>query len=305
MNMPRIAVLGSLNMDLVAVAPRIPRPGETVIGERFFRAAGGKGANQAYAAASLGGKVAMLGRVGRDDHGSQIIASLKAVGCDVTRIEYADTTTGVGAILVDQTGQNSIIVVPGANSRFLPQDLLRDQALLQDARLLLLQLEIPLDTVIAAAKAARRSGATVILDPAPAPTSLPSELLEHVDILTPNETEACRLLGRSASELNRQEAPAVASQLLKTGARTVILKLGAMGCLAADGTTITWIEAPKVNAVDSTAAGDVFNGALAVASSEGASLIEACRFAVRAAAISVTRYGAQPSMPTRAELEAL
>ncbi len=302
--MPRIAVVGSLNMDLVAVAPRIPRPGETVFGDRFFRAPGGKGANQAYAAASLGGKVAMFGRVGRDDHGREIIASLQAVGCDVSGIEYADTTTGVGAIFVGQTGENSIIVVSGANARFLPQDLLRDPDVLKDARFLLLQLEIPLDTVIMAAKSARRGGATVILDPAPAPASLPSELMEHVDILTPNETEACKLIGHSGGELNLREAPAVARQLLQAGARAVVLKLGAAGCLAADGTTTTRIDAPKVDAVDSTAAGDAFNGALAVASSEGASLVEACKFAVQAAAISVTRYGAQPAMPTRAELEA-
>jgi ribokinase len=297
-----IVVVGSLNMDIVAVAERLPRAGETILGTHFLKAAGGKGANQAYAAAVLGGSVAMVGCVGDDEHGRQLVAGLAAAGCDVSGVKSVDAVTGVAVILVSESGENSIVVVPGANARFDADRLEDAEHAMRDARFALLQLEIPLPTVIAAARMAKRRGATVILDPAPAPLDLAPELVRHVDILTPNESEALRLTGDKAAGLSLDEARALASRLLARGIEAVVLKLGARGCLVARKDERTFISAPRVDAIDTTAAGDVFNGALATANSEGASLVDACRFAVRAASLSVTRRGAQPSAPTRSEL---
>jgi ribokinase len=291
-------------MDIVAVAEHLPLPGETILGTHFLKAAGGKGANQAYAAAVLGGRVAMIGRVGNDEHGRQLVAGLASAGCDVSCVRQVDAATGVAVILVAESGENSIVVVPGANGSFHSSDFQRDEHALANARLALLQLEIPLATVTTAACSAKRFGATVILDPAPAPAELPPELRQHVDILTPNESEAIRLTGGEGAELSPDDARAVASRLLADGIATVIIKMGARGCLVARGEERSFLSAPKVDALDTTAAGDVFNGALAVACSEGAGLIEAARFAVRAASLSVTRRGAQPSAPKRAELAA-
>jgi ribokinase len=299
-----VVVVGSLNMDIVAVAESLPRGGETILGTDFFKAAGGKGANQAYAAALLGGSVAMIGRVGDDEHGRQLVAGLAAAGCDVSGVRSIDAVTGVAVILVAATGENSIVVVPGANGRFVPTDLQADEQALRDAQFVLLQLEIPLPTVIAAARKAKHCGATVILDPAPAPAGLPRELIEHVDILTPNESEATRLTSAETGAFSFEDARGIASRVLAAGIKTAVLKLGARGCLVARGEERIFISAPRVDAIDTTAAGDVFNGALATAHSEGASLVEACRFAVRAASLSVTRRGAQPSAPTRSELNA-
>jgi ribokinase len=304
LKMSRIVVIGSLNMDIVAVSPRLPEAGETLIGTHYFTAPGGKGANQAYAAALLGGDVAMIGRVGADDHGRQMLADLTAAGCNVSAVQSVDGPSGVAIILVAHSAQNSIVVIPGANQRYLPADLVVDDGCLVNAQFALLQLEIPFQTVKAAAQAAARHGARVILDPAPAPTSLPLELLRHVDILTPNEKEAAQLVGSASGDITLDEARAICSVLRSTGVKIVIIKLGARGCLLAQADETTWIAAPTVDAVDTTAAGDVFNGALAVACSEGANLVEACRFAVGAAALSVTRLGAQRSMPTREELNA-
>ena len=301
--MNRIVVVGSLNMDLVGVAQRIPSPGETILGREFFQAAGGKGANQAYAASRLGGSTSMLGRVGNDDYGRLLKASLEAAGCDAHQVKSAPGPSGVALILVSETGQNSILVAPGANALYAPADFEQDADALLGAGLLLLQLETPIETVMAAASAGRRVGARVILDPAPAPDSLPAELCRNVDILTPNEVEAARLAGSASEQLSLEDAEAIAARLLSTGVGAVIIKLGPQGCLLADGQAMTRIPAPAVDAVDTTAAGDVFNGALAVALAEQAGLADACRFAVHAAAASVTRIGAQPSMPLRDEVD--
>jgi len=301
----KIVVIGSLNMDLIAIAPRLPVAGETLIGSQYLSEPGGKGANQAYAAAKLGGDVAMLGRIGTDDHGIRIRTNLEAVGCNVTALRAIDGTSGVAMIFVAASGENSIVVIPGANERYLPTDLAADGHALTGTQYVLLQLETPIQTVIAAAREARRHQAKVILDPAPAPLTLPPELLRSVDILTPNEAEATQLVNGAPTELTPDQARGVSKHLHSMGAKTVIIKLGAKGCLLNEGETMTLIPAPQVNVVDTTGAGDVFNAAFAVASSEGASLIEACRFAVRAAALSVTRLGAQPSVPTRAALNAM
>jgi len=278
--MAKIVVVGSLNMDVVAVAPRIPVAGETIIGSKFFTSPGGKGANQAYAAAKLAGSVAMVGRVGDDEFGRQMRENLASVGCAVDAVKTVPDASGVALIHVSERGENSIVVVPGANHALLPGDITFDEC-----SVVLLQLETPIETVIAAARFAKQRNARVILDPAPAPQAgLPRELLESVDILTPNETEAA-ILGDAL------ESP-----------RTVILKLGQRGCELRSGGKSTLIPAIRVNAVDTTAAGDVFNAALAVALSEGAELEAACRFAVKAAAISVTRLGAQSSAPSRDEV---
>jgi len=302
----KILVVGSLNMDLVAFAPRIPVAGETLTGHTFLSVPGGKGANQAYAAARLGARVAILGRVGADDLGRQLRENLASSGCDVNGVLVTkDCTTGIALIFVADSGQNSIVIVAGANGKLSPEDVAEAANRFDGAAYVLLQLESPLATVVAAARAARRAGARVILDPAPAPSSaLPAELLANVDILTPNETEAAILAGVSPRRLNPQEAFDVAWRLRATGPPAVIVKLGEQGValVTADGSQV--LPAPKVNAVDTTAAGDVFNAALAVALSEGAEIASACQFANRAAALSVTRRGAQSAAPSRAELDA-
>jgi len=298
----RIVVIGSLNMDLVGCAPRIPVVGETIVGHTYFNEPGGKGANQAYAAARLGGRVAMLGRVGSDDFGCQMKSNLERVGCDVSGIvAIPDCTSGIALIFVADDGHNSIIIVPGANDRFSPEDI--DVGRLRGAAWVLLQMENPLPTVLAAARAARRAGARVILDPAPART-LPEELFELSDIITPNETEAAILAELKPSRLDPEQALAIAHRLRERKAKTVIVKLGDQGCLVLDDGHSQVIPAPAVKAIDTTAAGDEFNAALAVGLSEGLELPAACHFANAAAALSTTRLGAQASAPARAELDA-
>lgn len=302
--MSKILVVGSLNMDLVALAPRLAGPGETLIGDSYFTAGGGKGANQAFAAARLGGDVAMIGRVGTDHHGAILCADLAAAGCDVSGVACVEGPSGVALILVSREGQNAIVVVPGANAALGIEDIKDAADRFATVRFVLLQLESPIDAVVAAARAARQAGAAVILDPAPAVPDLPRPLLGAVDYLTPNEAEAQQLAGRAPRALSIAEATELASRLRERGPRNVILKLGAQGCVIADAHGSTLVAAPEVTARDTTAAGDVFNGALAVALSEGAGLEKACAIACQAAALSVQRLGAQPSMPSRAELDA-
>jgi ribokinase len=301
--MSSIVVIGSLNMDLVALSPHLPLAGETLIGSKYWDAPGGKGGNQAYGAAKLGADVSMFGRVGNDNYGTRMRANLESVGCDTRGLKTIDGSSGVALISLAETGQNSIIVVSGANDRYSPADVEADRELMAGAQLILLQLENPYDTVTAAAQIGRQLGARVMLDPAPAPSSLPNDLLQAVDIITPNETEAARLAGSPATSLTLEEAGSIARKLQSMGPKTVIMKLGAQGCLLLDGEVVTPVAAPKVNAVDTTAAGDEFNAAFAVAISEAASLVDACRFAAYAAALSVTRLGSQASMPSRQEFD--
>lgn len=298
----KIVVIGSLNMDLVGCAARIPVVGETITGHTYFSEPGGKGANQAYAAAKLGGRVGMLGRVGGDDFGLRMRANLDGVGCDVSGLLIVpDVSSGIALIFVADTGQNSIVIVPGANGRFSPEDIEAAQDSLAGVAWVLLQLENPLPTVLAAARTAARGGARVILDPAPA-RSLPDGLFALADIITPNETEAAILAGLPPASLNPNQALEIARKLQERGAKAVIIKLGEQGCLLVNLESSQLLPAPSVKAVDTTAAGDVFNAGLAVGLSEGLDLPSACKFANAAAALSVTKLGAQASAPTRAEL---
>jgi ribokinase len=303
---PILVIAGSLNMDFVVRVERLPAAGETVLGRDFRTTPGGKGSNQAYAAARLGSPriaVRMAGRVGYDLFADQLKASLAAAGADTSAVcATKSAPTGVALIWVDAQGQNSIVVASGANQAFAAADVAGLRRTLRGAAFLLLQLETPLATVGALLALAREEGARTILDPAPA-RPLSRELLGAVDILTPNEGEALSLLGLPPARVAAAEAPALARALRELGARSVVLKLGDRGCLFDDGQRRLVQPAFPVEVADSTAAGDTFNGALAVALAESRPMPEALRFASAAAAISVTRPGAQSAMPTRAEVE--
>jgi ribokinase len=298
-----IVVVGSLNVDLVVRAERFPAPGATVTGEGFAVVPGGKGANQACAAARLGGDVRMVGCVGADAHGTLVRRSLAEAGADVAHVRAVrGTPTGVALITVDGAGENTIVVVPGANARLTPDALDEVAAAFDRAAVVLLQLEVPLPTVQEAARRARAAGARVVLDPAPA-RPLPDALLALVDYLTPNQTELAALAAGAAVR-DAGEATAAARELLGRGARNVVVKRGEEGALlvGADG-ACAW-PAPRVRAVDATAAGDAWNGAFAFGLARGDSTDAAGRLATAAASVSVTRAGAQPSLPTLAEAEA-
>jgi len=296
-----IVVIGSSNSDLIIRVPRIPRPGETLLGGTFMSAAGGKGANQAVGAARAGGKVAFIGRVGRDAFGDQAIASLRRDGVDVSRV-FRDklAPSGVALIFVARDGENSIAVAGGSNAKLSSADVRSAAGLIRSAALLIAQLETPLATVAAAARAAVRAGVQIILNPAPA-RPLPNSLLKLISILTPNETEAEILTGVKVTD--NAAAAKACEKLRSRGVGTVILTMGARGAYLADADGQGLVPGFKVKALDSTAAGDIFNGALGVALAERKSLGDAVRFANAAAALSVTRLGAQPSAPVRAEIE--
>lgn len=303
-----IVVIGSLNMDFVIAVHRLPLPGETILGRNFRMIPGGKGANQAYAAAKLAGSgtvVRMIGRVGADSFGNALKSNLAGVGVDVSSMpETSSEATGVALIHVDDAGQNSITVAPGANGVLSAGDIQSQGQALEGARCVLLQLEIPIDTVAEGLREARRAGATCILDPAPARV-LPKEILQLVDIATPNENEACVLAGLPPKRVNAEDAVALGNKIRELGVRSVIVKLGDQGCVYC-GADRSFASPPfPVRAVDSTAAGDTFNAALAVALAEGAEVENALRFANAAAAVSVTRAGAQTSAPSRDEITAL
>ncbi|CAB4048122.1 ribokinase [Paraburkholderia phenoliruptrix] len=299
---PRVAVVGSLNMDLVARAPRLPHPGETLAGRTFAQVAGGKGGNQAVAAARLGAQVSMLGCVGADANGAQLRAGLEAEGIDCAALETGREPSGVALIVVDDASQNAIVIVAGSNGEVTPETIARHEAVLAAADVVICQLETPPDAVHAALAAARRLRKTVILNPAPATGPLPAEWLPLIDYLIPNELEAATLTGLPVG--SPEEAATAAAVLRAAGARNVLVTLGPRGVQAAlEGAAPVLYDAPKVEAVDTTAAGDTFIGGFAAQLAEGAGVDAAIRFAQRAAALSVTRAGAQPSIPTRAELD--
>lgn len=296
----RIVVVGSSNTDMVIGSDHLPSPGETVLGGRFLMAAGGKGANQAVAAARLGADVSLVARVGADVFGDQAVAGFEREGI-ATRFVVRDpqAPSGVALILVDEAGENLISVAPGANARLRGADVEAARDTIEAAAILLLQLEVPLEAVRTAARIAAVAGAQVILDPAPA-RELDDDLLAQVSILTPNESEAQRLTGIEVTD--EASVARAAAVLHSRGVEAVVVTLGSSGCYLLTEGDRTLIEAPRVDAIDTTAAGDTFNGALAWQLAEGAPLPAAVRMACRAAAVSVTRRGAQPSMPTPAEL---
>lgn len=295
-----ILVFGSINMDLVTRTPRLPVAGETVPGRSFVMVAGGKGANQAVACARLGAATRMIGRVGGDVFGAALRDSLAENGVDVQDVAVDEReSSGIAAIAVDDAAENNIIVVPGANGAVGTAELEKLEAALPTARLLLLQLEVPLETVIAAAELAHEAGVLVILDPAPA-RPLPDELYPYIDIITPNETETAVLVNFPIqTEADAQRAARI---LLQRGVRNVVIKLGAKGVFVSDGEAFALRPSFAVTAVDSVAAGDAFNGALAVGLGEGRSFGEAVQWGLAAGAFAVTQHGAQSAMPTRADL---
>ncbi|GFE71122.1 ribokinase [Chroococcus sp. FPU101] len=298
-----LIVFGSINIDLVAQTTRLPHTGETVLGTSFFTVSGGKGANQAVAAAKLGIPTYLIGRVGDDDFGQTLLNSLTEANVNIDFVTVTPNTgSGVAIIAVDENADNTIIVVSGANGCVDETDIDRLKSLLPKATALLLQLEMPIDVNIAAAKAAKEAGVRVILDPAPAPDSLPDELYHLVDFITPNETEASRLVG---FPVNDQETCLKAAKiLLDRGASTAVLKLGAKGVFCATRTEHFMVPAFKITPVDTVAAGDAFNGAMAAAFHEGLSLQESLIWGAAAGALAVSKQGAQPSLPSRATFEA-
>ncbi|MNB59124.1 Ribokinase [compost metagenome] len=297
-----VVVIGSLNMDLVTRAPRLPVGGETLIGHSFATVSGGKGANQAVAAARLGAQVAMVGCVGSDDYGVQLRNALLAEQIDCQAVSAVDDSSGVALIVVDDNSQNAIVIVAGANGAMTPAVIDRFDAVLQAADVIICQLEIPDATVGHALKRARALGKIVILNPAPASRPLPADWFAAIDYLIPNESEATVLSGLPVD--SQETAESAASQLIAMGAGKVIITLGAQGSLFANGQSFEHFPAPKVKAVDTTAAGDTFVGGFAAALANGRSEAEAIRFGQIAAALSVTRAGAQPSIPTLSDVQA-
>jgi ribokinase len=297
-----IVVVGSINLDLVAVADRIPKVGETIIGNSFNTFYGGKGANQAVAAAKLRYPVAMVGNVGNDAFGTQLRNGLNNAGVDTAYVYTVEGPSGVALITTGPHGDNSIVVVPGANGHLTPTLLEKAAPLLKSAGFILAQLEIPLETVDFVAQFAERHNIPFMLDPAPA-RELSGTLLRRVSWITPNETEAQELLKADIIDGDQDSYPA-ADRLLACGAKNVLVKLGSRGCVIAQGTLPKErVPAFSVNAVDTTAAGDAFNAGFAVGMLRGYSTLRSAVFASAVAAISVTRPGAQPSMPTGDEVE--
>jgi ribokinase len=299
-----IVVIGSLNVDLVARVDRIPVPGETIIGLNFEMFSGGKGANQATAAARLGAPVKMIGKLGSDAFAAQLREGLEKSGVDTSCVENVGGPSGTALIESSADGENSIVVIPGANALLLPADIDRHRHEIEEAAIVLAQLEIPRETTEYLAYVVHAAGVPLILDPAPA-RHLSREVLSRVDWLTPNETETQMLLGLTANGVSSTPVPEAAARLLDMGVRNVILKLGARGVyLAGQDVESVAIEGCEVEVVDTTGAGDAFNGAFAFALVHNEMDVrEAAAFACGAAALSVTRAGAQASMPTLDECE--
>ncbi|WP_406387493.1 ribokinase [Streptomyces sp. NBC_00887] len=297
-----VLVIGSANADLMISVDRRPAAGETVLGSDLVTLPGGKGANQAVAAARLGARTALLARVGNDAHGRLLIDSLATAGVVTPAIRTDSAPTGVALITTDPTGDNSIVVSPGANGRFGPADATRILALSGRARVVSLQLEIPVETVIATAAAASASGARIVMNPSP-PQPLPPSTLALCDPLVVNEHEAVHLLG----DIGRGDSGPEqwAAQLLAMGPRSVVITLGSAGALVADAKGTVRVPGLPVQAVDTTGAGDAFTGALSWRLAQNDSLATAARFAVRVAAYAVTRRGTQLSYPTLEQLRDL
>lgn len=301
---PNILVVGSVNMDLAVRCPHMPQPGQTVLGDGFSASPGGKGANQAVAAARLGAACQMIGRVGDDAFGQTLRARLRDAGVGVDAVAVTPgKPSGVAMVVVDGKGENAIVVASGANWRVTPDDIFGHADLFAAADVVILQLELPCETVMAAMSKARRHNCLVVLDPAPARADLPAELLQ-ADWLTPNASEAETLTGQSMP--NMRAAKTVATELIARGARGVVLKLGSAGSLAiCHDLHIHHAPAFRVDAIDTTAAGDAFTAALAVALGRGEPVVKAARYANAAGALAASRLGAQAAMPTAAEVKML
>lgn len=297
----KIVVIGSSNTDMIIKMSRIPAPGETILGGTFSTAPGGKGANQAVAAARAGGDVTFIARVGNDMFGQEALVGFVNDNIDITHVTTDPVApSGVASIFVDQNGQNSIAVASGANANLSPNDIEKAAEDIKSADILVMQLETPIETVTAAAKIAHDNGVKVILNPAPAQT-LSDDLLKTISILTPNESEAQLLTGIPVN--TEEDATKAAKAILDRGVETVMITLGPKGVLTATSNKTILTPAFKVDPIDTTAAGDVFNGSLAVAIAEGKPLEVAILFANAAAALSVTKLGAQPSAPTRKDID--
>ncbi|MEB3342856.1 ribokinase [Okeania sp.] len=293
-----IIIFGSINIDLIATTTHLPTPGETINGNNFFTAGGGKGANQAVAAARLGIPTKIVGRLGNDSFGQQLLTSLQTANVDTTAVVVDENIhTGVAAIAVDGSGENSIIVVPGANHRINNTDVERLRNLLFDVTALLLQLEIPMEVAISAAKIAQEMGVKVILDPAPMPVNFPDDFYSLIDIITPNEIEASQLVGFTVN--NQENGTQAAIDLCQRGVKNAVVKIGAKGVVCATEKETFFQPAFVVEAIDTVAAGDAFNGGLAAALDTGLSLKEAVKWGAVAGALCVTKSGAQPAMPDR------
>jgi len=298
---PYILVIGSSNTDMVVKSARLPAPGETILGGTFLMNAGGKGANQAVAAARLGADVVFIAKIGDDIFGRQAVELFEQEGIDTSYIITDPVNpSGVALITVDDKAENCIVVASGANAHLLPGDLHKADQKIKNASLILMQLEIPIETVEYVANIAAQNNIKLVLNPAPA-CGLSDELLSTVSIITPNETEAEMLTGIKIAD--KESAQTAAELLAEKGVETVIITLGANGALVFHANHFDWVPAPVVEAVDTTAAGDVFNGALAVAISEGRNIENAVIFASTAAALSVTKMGAQASAPLRSEIK--
>jgi ribokinase len=300
-----VVVVGSVNLDLVATSPRVPAPGETLTGQEFSTFNGGKGANQAVGVARLGYPVSMVAKVGDDAFGGQLKRALREPGVDVRAVATAKGSSGVALINIGADGQNSIVVVPGANGQVRSGDIRKNAALLRRAGIILAQLEIPLEALVTLGTFAHKHKIPFMLDPAPA-RELPASLLQCVTWITPNESETRILCGLGAKErVTPATALRCAELLLARGPQNVIIKMGAQGAfLATEDGGRQMARSFPVTAVDTTAAGDAFNAGFAVSLLEGKSAPEAARYAAAVAAISVTRKGAQPSMPTAREVKA-
>lgn len=297
----KILVVGSSNTDMVIRTGHLPRPGETVIGGTFFMNPGGKGANQAVAVARLGGTVTFACKTGSDIFGHQAHQLFEEEGIN-TSFVFSDSKSpsGVALITVDENGENCIVVASGANMNLSPNDMKRAREAIDQADIVLMQLEIPMETVEWVARTANEQGKRVILNPAPAHT-LSAELIRNLYMITPNETEVEMISGIAI--VDDQTAVRAAQRIIKMGVDNVVITLGSRGALICNDTTTEFVDGYRVKAIDTTAAGDIFNGALVVAMAENRSLIDAVRFACKAAAISVTREGAQSSAPYRTEVD--
>ena len=293
-----VVVFGSINIDLVVEVPHLPARGETVIGNRFFTAAGGKAANQAVAVAKLGIPVHLIGQIGDDQFGQTLLKNLRTSGVKTDKVTVnPHIHSGIASITVDEKGQNAIACAAGANRLVGEQELAQFRSLLPKTKVAMLELGIPLSSVLAAARDARASGCCLILDPAPAKSNLPDELYELVDIITPNEIEASQLVGFTVDGVTT--ARQAATFLHQMGAKKVIITLGNQGAFCSTGEESFWVKPIPVRVVDAVAAGDAFNGALAAAIASGKSLREAVEWGNVAGALAVTKNGAQPSLPDR------